>query len=227
MKVHHLLGLRGASRATGITVVIDVFRASSTIVTLFARGAEAVVPVAKVEHARTLKRAHPDWILAGEREGVPLPDFDFGNSPWQAESVDWTGKTVILTTSAGSKGLVEANIHSDQVLVGCFLNASAVVEYIKTHDHEHVSVIALGVSGEIPSPEDTLAAQYIEMLLAGVRMDMDEIRTQIRAHPEGHKFLDPDNTNYIPEDFTACLRADAYAVVPVMRDGRLVRGAWR
>ncbi|MBN2713274.1 MAG: 2-phosphosulfolactate phosphatase [Planctomycetes bacterium] len=216
MLVHHLQCLSGASKAKGATVVIDVFRASSNIVTMLARGAETIVPVAKVEQARLLKKAHPDWLLAGEREGLPLEGFDFGNSPYEASKVDFTGKTVILTTSAGSKGLVESSVTGDPVLVGCFLNASAVCRYINNHPHEEVSFVALGVCGEIPSPEDNLAAEYMEMLLARMHMDFDRIKDEIRAHPEGQKFLDPENKNYMPEDFEECLRVDVYDIVPVL-----------
>jgi len=224
MRVHHLQLLRGSAQARGLAVVIDVFRAASHIVTLFARGAESVIPVDTVEAARTLKKENPTWLLAGEREGLPPPGFDLGNSPAAAEERDFTGRTVILTTSAGTRGLVAASQAAEGVIVGCFLNAQAVIHYIQTHRHDEVSIVALGVAGETPAPEDNLCAQFLELGLTGFWPDPTDLFRQISEHPEGRKFLDPGNPNYPAADLHACLRTHVYDVVPVMQEGRLVKG---
>ncbi len=221
MIVHHLQLLEGARKAGGIAVVIDVFRAASNIVTMFARGAAVVVPVAEVEQARVLKGNHPDWILAGEREGLPPAGFDLGNSPARAAVMDFTGKTVVLTTSAGTRGLVAAAEAGADVVVGCFMNAQAVIRYVQSHSHKEVCFVALGVEGEVPSLEDNLCAQFMEMGLTGFWPDPTDMFKQICEHPEGRKFLDPANPNYTSEDLHACLQANIHDIVPVMRDGVL------
>ncbi len=213
--------LAGARRAIGLAVVIDVFRATSHLVTLLARGAEAVVPVATLATARKLKREHPDWILAGERQGLPPPGFELGNSPFEAEARDFTGRTVILATSAGSKGLVAAAQGADEVVAGCFLNAPAVVEYIRRRRPATVCLVALGVAGKKIAPEDRAAGDYLEALLQGRTPDFAAMQAAIAAHPEGQKFLDPQNPNYRVEDFHACLRVGVHTLVPVLHDGRL------
>ncbi|MDQ7087099.1 MAG: 2-phosphosulfolactate phosphatase [Acidobacteriota bacterium] len=71
MRIQRLSLLAGARQARGVAVAIDVLRASSHIVTLFDRGARAVVPAETLERAREFKRKNPDWILAGERRGLP------------------------------------------------------------------------------------------------------------------------------------------------------------
>ena len=221
MQIRRLQLLNGARDATGLAVVIDVLRASSHILTLFTRGAERVIPVATLEEARERKAADPRVVLAGERGGLPPRDFDLGNSPVEAQSMEFAGKTVILTTSAGSKGMVAA-AGADQVVVGCFLNAAAVVRHILEVQPKVVSLIALGTRGEIPSPEDDLAAEYMQHLLEGGHLDADAFFETIRVHPEGRKFSDPENHRYRVEDLDFCLRTDVFPLVPVVQDGCIV-----
>lgn len=221
MEIRRLSMIEGARQAEGLAVAIDVLRASSHIVTLFARGAVEVLPVETVPEARELKRRHPEWILAGEREGLPPEGFELGNSPFEAEQRDFSGRTVILTTSAGSKGLVAAGRGAEEVVVGCFLNAPALVAFIRRRRPKIVSLLALGVGGTAPAPEDEGAAAYIEGLLQGESPDLPAIFEGVRSHPEGRKFLDPACPHYRPEDLEACLRCGIYDLVPVMREGRL------
>jgi len=221
MEIRRLSLIEGARRAKGFAVAIDVLRASSHIVTLFARGAIEIAPVETVAQARDLKQHHPEWILAGEREGLPPEGFELGNSPFEAEQRDFSGRTVILTTSAGSRGLVAAGRGAEEVVVGCFLNAPALVDFIQRRQPEIVSLLALGVGGTAPAPEDEGAAAFLEGLLRGENPDLPAIFEGIRSHPEGRKFLDPGCPNYRPEDLEACLRSGVYDIVPVMRKGRL------
>ncbi len=222
MNIRRLQLLDGAHRATGLAVVIDTLRACSNIVTLFERHVGRVIPVATVEEARRLKEADPELVLAGERGGLPPPGFDLGNSPAEAESLDFTGKTVILTTSAGSKGMVAAAATADQVVIGCFLNAASVARHIQEIDPEVVSFVALGTRGELSAPEDDLAAEYMEALVRGELPDATRMFDAIREHPEGKKFSDPDNTSYRVEDLDFCLRADVVSLVPVLQNGCII-----
>ncbi len=206
-------------------MAIDVLRASSHIVTLFDQGVRAVVPAATLTRARELKQEHPGWILAGERHGLPPEGFEMGNSPVEAVRRDLEGRTVILTTSAGSRGMVAAAEAGARVLVGCFLNARSVAEYLRRLAPAEVSLLALGADGTRPAPEDEGAAAYIEALLEGRPFDLEAVFATIRSHPEGRKFLDPDQPNYRAEDLEACLRADRVAQVPQLRGDRLEAGS--
>lgn len=82
-----------------------------------------------------------------------------------------------------------------------------------------LSLCAIGLRGETPTPEDTHCAEYIAARVRGETPDFSIIRDEIRAHPEGWKFLDPDNFNYMAEDFDACITLNRYSVVPDMQDG--------
>jgi len=222
IRVHRLSLLDGARRARGVAVAIDVLRASSHIVTLFDRGAKEIWPVSTLDEAWALKRRHPDWILAGERHGLPPEGFELGNSPVDASRGDFSSRSVILTTSAGSRGMVAARKAAREVIVGCFLNAAAVAQWIRDSGTEEVSLLALGVGGEQPAPEDEGAAAYIAGLLAGDPPPIEPIFAEIRRHPEGRKFLDPAQPNYRPEDLAACLKIGISPTVPRIDGARLV-----
>jgi len=118
----------GARSARGLAVIIDVFRASSSIVAAFAAGAERIVPAGDLEEACRLKRRNPAWLLFGERDGLPPRGFDSGNSPPAILRMDLRGKTIVFTTSAGTQGIVNAT-GADEIVIGSFLNAGAVADY--------------------------------------------------------------------------------------------------
>jgi len=88
---------------SGFCFLIDVFRASSMMVTLAHKGAERVYLTEEVALARDCKRRYPEILLFGEREGVPPPGFDGGNSPAELEGRSLKGKTVVLTTTNGTR----------------------------------------------------------------------------------------------------------------------------
>ncbi len=125
--------LADAGKAAGWTVVIDVFRAFTVAPLAFASGARRIHPVATPEEALALKAEHPDWLLMGEREGRPLPGFDFGNSPAEIVTADLRDRILVQRTSAGVQGLLAAarNPAVTRVLTGSFVNAAAVIGYVR------------------------------------------------------------------------------------------------
>ncbi len=230
MQIQRFSLLTGAEQARGIAVVFDVFRATSHLAVLLDRGAREVVPAGSIGAARQLKDAHPEWILAGEVEGLPPEGFDLGNSPWEAQQADVRGKTVILATTAGSKGLCAAAGVAEMVLAASFVNIEAVAEFIRSVSEKRkqegketvVSLVALGTAAVKASPEDECGAQALEELLLGKSPDFDAMKKEILSHPEGQKFMDPANLNYRSEDAHVCLQWNTYPVVPVLRGKSLV-----
>ena len=122
-KILHLLS--GAKEARGLTVIIDVFRAFSLECYLYDLGAALVRPVGSIEEARTLHEKIPGSLLIGERSGIKVEGFDFGNSPSQvaAEKEKISGKVIIHTTSAGTQGIVNAT-GASEILTGSLLEVS-------------------------------------------------------------------------------------------------------
>jgi 2-phosphosulfolactate phosphatase len=111
-------------------VVIDVIRATSTLLVALANGARGVRPVAGVEEAFALKEHNPSALLAGERGGVPLPGFDLGNSPREMTAERVAGRDLIVTTTNGTQALA-ACLGARAVLTACFLNLDAVAARLR------------------------------------------------------------------------------------------------
>ena len=200
MRIKRLSLLEGAKEATGLAVVIDVFRAFTTGAYVMANGAEIIYPVATVDEAFELKRQHHDWILMGERDGKQVPGFDFGNSPFDVRDVDFTGYSVIQTTSAGTNGLFNA-YSAEEILPGSFVMADAIVEHIKQRKPEEISLVAMGWGGLEKAPEDESLADYIEQKLNRQEPDFEAMKKHIRAHPQGAKFFEEDQTIFKEGDF--------------------------
>ena len=111
--------------ARSVCVVVDVLRASSSIVTLLERGAESVVAAGDIEGARKLAVRLPGFVLCGEKDGLPPEGFAYGNSPSEFSRLDFAGKSVILATSNGTR-ILAALAEAPALLVGCLLNRTAV-----------------------------------------------------------------------------------------------------
>lgn len=199
----------GAKKARGLTVIIDVFRAFTVGCYLKKNGAEHIIPISDARTAYRLQKENPDYILIGERRGVKLEGFDFGNSPYDVEQVDFTGKTIVHTTSAGTQGLIGA-INADEVITGSFVNAKAIVRYIKYKNPEHVTLVAMGNNGDSFALEDDLCAKYIAALLKNEEVDETSIREVLREK-DGKKFFDPKMNHIFPMgDFDLCMAFNSF-----------------
>ena len=113
MEINILECIEGAKQAQGLTVIIDVFRAFSLECYLFHQGAKRIIPIGNLNQAFALKAEHPDWCLFGERKGAKVDGCDFGNSPNEIAHLDFSNKTIIHTTSAGTNGQSWSTHRSD------------------------------------------------------------------------------------------------------------------
>ncbi len=212
MQIQILDLIEGAKEATGLTVIIDVFRAFSLNCYLFDNGAELIIPVGDIEEAYRLKRENPEYVLIGERNEQMPEGFDFGNSPSHILNHDFTGKTIVHTTSAGTQGMVNA-LNADEVISGSFVNASAIVEYIKHKNPQTVSLVGMGYGAEYPVEEDTSCAEYIKSELEGNSYNFPLAVENIR-NSSGTRFFLPEKQDYAPkEDFDLCLNLNRFNFV--------------
>lgn len=212
MKVKILQLLEGAKKATGLTVIIDVFRAFSTACYSFDCGVIKIIPVGDINLAYRLKQENPDFVLIGERNEQKPPGFDFGNSPSQLLNETLKGKTVVHTTSSGTQGIANA-VNANEIITGSFVNAGAIARYIQQRKPVTVSLVCMGYACEYPTDEDTLCAQFIKNQLKGVVNNFHEMKEIIRKG-SGARFFDPEKQSWSPKaDFDLCLNLNRFNFV--------------
>ncbi len=212
MNIKMLQLLEGARQATGVTVIIDVFRAFTVEAYAMSSGAKMIIPVGDKQVAYNLKVENPDYILIGERHGKILPGFDYGNSPSQIENVNLKDKVIIHTTSAGTQGIANAK-NADMILTGSLVNARAIAEFIRQNEFKDVSLVCMGLEAIEPIEEDTLCAEYIKSLLGDKPFDLNKRIEQLKI-TSGAKFFDETNQEVFPKrDFELCTDVDKFNFV--------------
>ncbi|MEW6665655.1 MAG: 2-phosphosulfolactate phosphatase [Thermodesulfobacteriota bacterium] len=211
---------QGAREAKGLAVIIDVFRAFSCEPLFFHLGAEKVILEADPGKARWLKKEHPEFILAGEVDEVPLEDADLGNSPSEILLKGrscFQGKTVVHRTTAGVTGVASAMDSADEVIPGSFLMARAIAGYILHKGPRVVTLVAMGSRALEKAPEDEACADYLEHLLQGSPYDAIHALHEILFQHTAQKFLRGDKP-YLPrEDPVLCLQRDLFDFVLYVR----------
>ena len=209
MKIEILEFEEGARNAKGVTVIIDVFRAFSVECYAYNAGAEKVIATAEPELAFGLRDRFNFSVLVGERNERKIEGFDFGNSPSEIIKADLKGKTVIHTTTAGTRGLISA-VNAEIVLTGSLVNAKAVVRYIKSVNPSHVSLVAMGYRAVISAEEDLLCAEIIASGLMGDEKPWEKRIAGLR-NTSGKRFFIPENNEFSPpEDFFLCTDANRF-----------------
>ena len=212
MNIKILHGGEGAREATGLTVIIDVFRAFTVEPYIMNNGAKKLIPVGDMQIAYDFREKDSNCILIGERKGIMLPGFDYGNSPSQIQNVDFSGKRVIHTTSAGTQGIANAK-NADEIITGSLVNAKAVAEYIKRKNPEDVSLVCMGLEAQKEAEEDNLCADYIKSLLEGTTIDLKAEIEKLKQ-TSGARFFDATLQDVFPEaDFYLSTEVDKFNFV--------------
>jgi 2-phosphosulfolactate phosphatase len=156
--------VRPEELAGTVAVVIDVLRATTTIVFALAAGAREVIPCLEVDEAQRIAAALPKGqaVLGGERGGMRIEGFHFGNSPEECAPLV-CDKTVVFTTTNGTRAMDRCR-SADETLLGAFVNRAALCERLARHDS--VSLICSGTGGEITREDVLLAGAIVERLEA-------------------------------------------------------------
>lgn len=227
---------------TGRTaVVIDVLRATSTITQALSAGASAVIPASSPDEAVELKSRFPDALLGGEIKGRKIPGFDLGNSPSEYTSGGLQGRTIIMTTSNGTKAIVGAlKAGCESIILCCFLNLTAVqdalVHMYTSSNLGDISIVCSGSHGEF-SLEDFACAGALSGRLASSSIGPDVLLTQeaqkavelFRSYGAdvGRILEDSPHGQYLKaigfeKDLEFCARLDALSTVPYYRGGAII-----
>jgi len=226
MKIVRKSCSQGAREASGSAVIIDVFRAFSCEPLFFHFGVGKVILEADPQKAILIKKENPEFILVGESNEVPLENADLGNSPSEIilKGEAWfKGKTVVHRTTAGVTGAAAALEGAEEVILGSFLTAKAVADYILQKNPDVVTLVAMGERGLREAPEDEACADYLEHLLTGKSYDAVRSLQRIVFHPSAQKFL-MGTQSYLPrEDPIFCLQRNLFPfVLMVKRVGDLI-----
>nr|WP_207199374.1 2-phosphosulfolactate phosphatase [Rhodoplanes elegans] len=222
--------LEGARRATGTVVVIDVFRAFTTAAVLFSRGAEKIVMTETVDAAFALRDAGVGSLVIGEIDGVKVPGFDLGNSPFEASQREVEGRTIIQRTSAGTQGIVAALGGADRLYAGALVTAPATARAVlavataPAVAPARVSLVAMGRAGRERTDEDEICAIHLRNLLEGRPGAVAAVRDLILAGGQIAEFRDPEVAHMHPGDLDICLDIGRYdfAIRVTREDGRPV-----
>ena len=212
MKIEIVEFVEGARNAKGIAVIIDVFRAFTVACYAIDAGAIKIIATSEISNAFLLKKQYKNSVLVGERDEKKIDGFDFGNSPTEIIKEDLSGKTVIHTTTAGTRGLISA-MNADLVITGSLVNAGAVVRYIKTIDPENVSLVAMGYRAVHSAEEDLLCA---EIIVNGLKNEnyLYEARIANLQNSSGKRFFIPANIDFSPpSDFFLCTMINKFNFV--------------
>lgn len=210
MKIKIIKSYENAHLAQGLTVVVDVLRAFTTSCFILNNGASTIIPVSDIKSAYKLAKENPRFISIGERKGLKLEGFNYGNSPAEIEKINMRNKTVILTTSAGTQGIIKA-INADNVITGAFVNAQAVVDYIKKNNPKIVSFVI--TDNRYDNNEDFMFANYIKSCLKGTPLNFEEIKKKLINHPAAEGFLKKPMTKFSQKDFYLSLDLDRFDFV--------------
>ena len=155
-------GLRGAT-----AVAIDVLRATTTIITALVAGCTDIRPCGTVEEAREVAGGLPAGrtLLGGERHNVKIEGFDLGNSPLEYTAEVCQGKTLVMTTTNGTRAVLRA-AEAERVLIAGFVNFSAVCEQLR-QDRRPVHIVCAGTDGAVTLEDTLLAGALVHRLCAG------------------------------------------------------------
>jgi 2-phosphosulfolactate phosphatase len=214
-----------------IVVVIDIFRATSSICYGIENGAEAIIPVSQVEECAAYREKGLDYLLAAERDGAVVEGFDFGNSPFSYTKEKVAGKTIVLTTTNGTHAL-HLSRSAKKIAIGSFLNLTALSNWLKTQN-ENILLVCAGWKNNFNLEDTLFAGAVIEQLKHdGFELDdaaiaandlfqigKSDINQYLKKTSHGERLKKLG----IEKDIEFCLQIDLTTAIPVLEGEKLVK----
>jgi 2-phosphosulfolactate phosphatase len=214
-----------------VAVVVDILRATSSMVTALAQGVTHMVPFSELEPCREM--ASQGYLTAAERDGRQAENVDLGNSPFGYLDgvVPVRGRGVAITTTNGTRAL-HLSAAAEHVVLGAFLNLGAVADFARQQQLD-VVVVCAGWKGKF-CLEDTLFGGALAQRLAQefdvtssdatlAAMDLwQAAQPDVAAYLLKSSHVRRLNSLESHKDMEFCVRQDEYNLVPVFRDGRIV-----
>jgi 2-phosphosulfolactate phosphatase len=211
-----------------VVVVVDILRATSCMVTALAHGVQSIRPFADLEACRAMKAQ--GYFTAGERNGEKVEGFDFGNSPFEYMIEKLKGQRIAFTTTNGTQAIAKSQ-GAKEIIIGSFLNLTAVTEYLK-RGNDSVLVVCAAWKGKVNLEDTLFAGALVENLKDHIEPDCDAPLAAQRLYNLAKKnmadFLKDSshvkrlNRLNIHKDITFCVTPDQYPVVPRLVDDELI-----
>jgi len=222
IKILHATGpaaLKKAAEKNHIIILVDVLRASSTIITALANGATSIIPVTTIEEAHQLANKLPNALLAGERDANPPLGFHYGNSPQDFLTNKIRNHSIILTTSNFTRTLGHPP-PTATILVGAYLNIEHVAQTARNLHREKARTITIISAGSLNglSIEDDQASNHIAVRIENPNdppsyASSDDIARELLVTRHGAKLI---RAGY-QEDIYFCSQLNRYALTPFLR----------
>lgn len=220
-----LFDTRGA-----IVVIIDVFRATSTIAAALHNGARCIVPVASVEECIALGQRIENSLTAGERDGTVAPGLAYGNSPSEYPRSFVNGKTLVLTTTNGTR-LLHMVKDADTVITGSFLNLEAVCSFL-VQQGKNVLLGCAAWKDRFNLEDSLFAGAVVERIKDHFSVNCDSARAALALHRQSEgRYIDflRDSSHYrrlasfgLERDMEYCTTPNLHPVVPILQGSQLV-----
>lgn len=216
---------------TEIVVVIDVLRATSAICTAFHYGVKSIIPISTLEEAFEYKKK--GFLVAAERDGQVVEGFRFGNSPFSYMTEEIKDKTVVMTTTNGTKTINVAK-DADTVVVGSFLNLDVLSEWLISK-HKNTLIVCSGWKNKFNLEDTICAGAIVEKLLASMKFQTAEdssvaakylffsARENYLGYIKSSSHRSRLKALNLNEDVKYCLTPNQTAVVPILKNGELIK----
>ena len=205
--------------------MIDVLRATTTMIHALAAGCDAIIPCREIDEARRVAKSLPagSALLAGERQGLPIEGFDLGNSPGECTPANCSGRTLVMTTTNGTRAIL-ASLGAERVLVAAFVNFRATLDTLKL-DGRPIHLVCAGTNGQISLEDSMFAGALANEMDAGAWEDAEAKVSSIKIE-EGELLHETVLANDEAEIATSLWREtesiieEGYTLADSLRDGR-------
>lgn len=209
-------------------VVIDVLRATSCMVAGLGSGVQSIKPVATVEECEAL--GAQGYVMAGERGGKKLEQFNIGNSPFDYMQPEFKGQQIAATTTNGTRA-IDLSKDAPEVIIGAFLNLAAVVNYLKAQERD-ILLFCAGWKGRYNLEDSLFAGAICDGLKKHADFASDATISAFYLYESMQQdlFYYISRSNHaarltkfgIMKDIEYCSRTDEFDIVPRLVEGSLV-----
>lgn len=210
-------------------VVIDVLRATTVMVTALENGASCIYPFKEIDEAKEKWGVKKDGFLAGERKGLKIEGFKFGNSPLEFTKEAVQGKEIFMTTSNGTRAIENA-LSADNLYIACYLNISAVSEKL-LESKKDVVILCAGTDDEFSLDDSLCAGMIIKKISEKESLKIDDLGLALKkiadltsdlkgvlAESKHYSYLSSIGCE---KDLDYCTMIDIFDIIPFYKNGKI------